>query len=148
MFIPVQEGKAEEQALALPVADQDPLRPQVCDPQDVVVQLQEDLQLEQVSLETTEPDTEGLETSEGQALILPSSVQDALLSKSCDADEVVNRLQEELQKGQSSLEHPDPETKKMIRCLAIKAKLSNRLDVVKRLRDVTPAGTTGTSTHA
>lgn len=144
MFIPVQEGKAEEQALGLPVADQDPLRPQLCDPRDVVVQLQEDLQLEQSSLGNPEPDTKDLETSEGQALTLPSSVQDALLSKSCDVDEVVNRLQGELQKGQSSREHPDQETKKMIRCHARKAKLLSRLDVVKRLREVTPAGTTGT----
>lgn len=144
MFIPVQEGKAEEQALALPVADQDPLRPQLCDPQDVVVQLQEDLQLEQASLGNPEPDTKDLETSEGQALTLPSSVQDALLSKSCDVDEVVNRLQGELQKGQSSLEPLDQETKKMIRCHVRKAKLLSRLDVVKRLREVTPAGTTGT----
>jgi len=42
------------------------------------------------------------------------------------------------------LEHPEPETKRMIRCLATKAICSSRRDVVKRLREVTPAGTTGT----
>ena len=31
----------------------------------------------------------------------------------------------------------------MIRCLAATAKDSNRIDVVKHLRDITPAGTTG-----
>ena len=138
----MDEEKAEERALALLVAY---LRPQLCDdPQDVAVQVQYDMQLEQASLQNTEPDTKDLETSEGQALTLPSSVQDALLSKSCDAEEIVNRLQEELLKKQSSLEHPDPETTKMIRCVARKAKVSSRLDVVKRLRKVTPAGITGT----
>ena len=44
---------------------------------------------------------------------------------------------------QSSLERPEPETKRMVRCLAKKAKYSNRLDVVEHLREVTPAGTTG-----
>ena len=135
----MHQGKAKEQA----IADQDPLRSQLCDPQDAVVEQQEDLQLEQASLENTEPDTKDLETSEGQALILPSSVQNALLSKSCDADGVVNRLQEELPKEQS-LRDPDPETKRMIRYLAREAKCSSRPEVVERLREVTPAGTTGT----
>lgn len=142
----MHQEKAEEQAhaLHLPVADRDPLCSELCEPQDVLVQLQDDQQLEEASLKNPEPDTKDLETSEGQALTIPSSVQDALLSKSSDAQEVVNRLQEELQKEQSSLKHPDPQTKNMIRCLARKAKCSSRLDVVKRLREVTPAGTTGT----
>ena len=138
-----EEEIGKEQALALPFADQDVLPSQLCDLQDVVVRLQEDLQLEQASLENPEPDTQGMETSMGQALALSSSVQVALLSQSCDAQEVVNRLQEDLQLEQSCLENPEPETKRMIRCLARKAKCSSRLDVVKRLREVTPAGTTG-----
>ena len=100
--------------------------------------------MEQASLQNTEPDTKDLETSEGQALTIPSSVQDVILSKSCDVQEVVNQLQEELQEEQSSLKHPDPKTNKMIRCLARKANFSSKLDAVKRLREVTPAGTTGT----
>lgn len=44
-----------------------------------------------------------------------------------------------------SLEHPEPKTKRLIRSLARKAKHSNRLDVVRYLREVTPAGTTGES---
>ena len=141
------QEKAEEQVLDfIPVADQDPLRAQLYEQQGVSVQLQDDLQLEQASLQNTEPDTKDLEASEGQAINITFSVQDARLSKWCDAEEIVNRLQEELQKEQSSLEHPDPEAKKMIRCLARKAKCSRRLDVVKRLREVTPAGTAGTYT--
>jgi len=144
-FIPVHEEKiGEEQALALPFADQDALLSQLCDSQDVVVRLQEDLQLEQASLVNPDPDTKEMETSEGQVLTLSSAVQVALLSQSCDAKEVVRRLKGELQLEQSPLEHPEPETQKIIRCLARKAKCSSRLDVVEHLREVTPAGTTGT----
>lgn len=103
--------------------------------------------MKQTSLENPEPDSQGIETSEGQALAVSSSVEVALLSQSCDAQQVVNRLQEDLQLDQSCLEHPEPETKRMIRCLTRKAKCSSRLDVVKRLREVTPAGTTGPLLH-
>lgn len=139
-----EEEIGKGQALAVPLTDQVALPSQLCDSQDVVVRLQEDLQLEQASLENPELDTQGIETSERQALALPFSVEAALLSHSCDAQEVVNRLQEDLQLEQSCLEHPGPKTKRMIRCLARKAKCSSRFDVVQRLREVTPAGTTGT----
>ena len=140
-----QEEIGKGQALAVPLTDQGSLPSQLCDSQDVVVRLQEDLQLEEASLENPEPDTQGIETSEGKALALSTSVEFALLSHSCDAQEVVNRLQKDLQLEQSCLEHPTPKVKRMIRCLARKAKCSSRPDVVKRLREVTPAGTTGTS---
>ena len=139
-----EEEIGKGQALAVPLADQGALPSQLCDSQDVVVQLQEDLQLEQASLEHPELDTQGIETSEGQALALSASVEVALSSHSCDAQEVVNRLQRDLQSEQSCLGHPTPKVKRMIRCLARKAKCASRLDVVKRLREVTPAGTTGT----
>ena len=102
---------------------------------------QEDLQLKQASLKNLEPDTQGMQASEVQAL---TSAQDALLSQSCDAQEVVRRILEDLQLKQTCLNHPEPKTTKMIRCLAQRAKCSSRLDVVKHLREVTPAGTTGT----
>ena len=140
-----QEEIGKGQALAVPLTDQGSLPSQLCDSQDVVVRLQEDLQLEEASLENPEPDTQEIETSEGKALALSTSVEFALLSNSCDAQEVVNRLQKDLQLEQSCLEHPTPKAKRMIRCLARKAKCSSRPDVVKRLREVTPAGTTGTS---
>ena len=140
-----QEEIGKWQALTVPLTDQGALPSQLCDSQDIVVRLQDDLQLEEASLENPEPDTQGIETSEGQALALSTSVEVALLSHSCDAQEVVNRLQVDLQLEQSCLEYPTPKAKRMIRCLARKAKCSSRHDVVKRLREVTPAGTTGTS---
>ena len=58
--------------------------------------------------------------------------------------EVVSHLKQSLQLDQSSLEQPDCQTKQLIRCFARKAKLSNRgVDVIKHLREMTPAGTTG-----
>jgi len=63
--------------------------------------------------------------------------------QTCDANDVVARLQEGLSPEQASLEQPDPETKRQIRCLCMKAKHANRLDVVKKLREISPAGTTG-----
>ena len=74
---------------------------------------------------------------------LPTAVQGTLLSSSCDATEVVIRFQKDLHLDQTSLESPKDETKIMIRCLAREAKFSNRLDVVKHLREVLPAGITG-----
>ena len=132
-----EEEVGKGQALAVPLTDQVALPSQLCDSQ-------EDLQLEQASSQNPGPDTQGIDTSEGQVLALSTSVEVALLSDSCNAQEVVNRLQEDLQLEQSCLEHPEPKSKRMIRCLARKAKCSSRLDVVKRLREVTPAGTTGT----
>jgi len=41
------------------------------------------------------------------------------------------------------LQKPDLETRRWIRSLAGEAKHSDRLDVVKYLREIVPAGTTG-----
>lgn len=138
-----KEETCKEQALALPCAVQDTLLSQSCDPKDIEVRLQEDLQLEQASLENSKPETKRMETAQERAVVLPCAVEDALLSQTCDAKDVVVRLQGDLHLKQVSLENPEPEPKRMIRCLARKAKCSNRLDVVKHLREVTPAGTTG-----
>ena len=81
--------------------------------------------------------------NEERALAVRSSVFDHLPSKSCDAKQVVHKLQETLEWKQSSLKQPNLEDKKWIRCLAREAKRSDRLDVVKYLREITPAGTTG-----
>lgn len=70
-------------------------------------------------------------------------VYESLLSRSCDAKEVVLQMRDNMQLEQASLEQPDSETKTWIRCLARKAKDSNRLDVFEHLREITPAGTTG-----
>ena len=78
-----------------------------------------------------------------KALAVRSSVFEHLSSKSCDAELVVSKLKETLRLDQASLEQPDSDTKKQIRCLAREASRSNRPDVVEFLREITPAGTTG-----
>ena len=80
-----------------------------------------------------------------KAIALPCKIQESLLCQSSDAKQVVLELQETLQPDQASLEEPGPETKQLIRCLARTAKDSNRRDVFKHLREITPAGTTGES---
>jgi len=61
----------------------------------------------------------------------------------CSPKDVVPKLLQNLKLEHTSLEQPEPETRKWIRCLARNAIFSNRLDVVKYLRQITPAGTTG-----
>ena len=78
-----------------------------------------------------------------KVIALPSKAIETIMSQPCHSREVVLQLKDSLQLDQDSLEQPDPGTKRLIRCLANKAKQSNRLDVVKQLRDITPAGTTG-----
>ena len=65
------------------------------------------------------------------------------MSQPCDSREVVLQLKDCLKLDDVSLKNPDHETKRLIRCLANKAKQSNRHDVVRELREVAPAGTTG-----
>lgn len=76
-------------------------------------------------------------------IALPDELHKSLLSRSCDAKEVVLQMRDDMQLEQASLEQPDSKTKTLIRCLARKAKDSNRLDVFEHLREITPAGTTG-----
>ncbi|KAJ7369305.1 hypothetical protein OS493_039889, partial [Desmophyllum pertusum] len=78
-----------------------------------------------------------------KSLALPSDILGSLQSQSCNSQDVVVQLQETLQLNRSSLEEPEPDTKGWIRCLAREAKCSDRLDVVKHLREIVPAGTTG-----
>ena len=78
-----------------------------------------------------------------QVLVLPSGVLEALQLKTCDANDVVARLQESLSLTQASLAKPGPETKCLIRSLCMKARAGSRVDVVKKLREIAPAGTTG-----
>ena len=78
-----------------------------------------------------------------KVIALPSKAIETIMSQPCDSREVVLQLRDSLQLNQDSLEQPNPGTKRLIRCLANKAKQSNRLDVVKHLRDIAPAGTTG-----
>ena len=66
-------------------------------------------------------------------------------SKSCDAKLVVSRLLETVQLDQASVQQPDSDTKKLLRCLGREAIRCDRRDVVEYLREITPAGTTGES---
>ena len=81
--------------------------------------------------------------NEEKAIVLPRKVVELLSWKSTDPKEIVLQLEKSLQVDQSSLEQPGTETKKLIRYVASKAKRLDRLDVVKHLREITPAGTTG-----
>lgn len=84
------------------------------------------------------------------SLVLPCGVRGTLQTynpktgrKTYNPKEVVDKFLETLQLELTSLKQPEPETEKWIRCLARNANCSNRLDVVKYLREVSPAGTTG-----
>ena len=76
-------------------------------------------------------------------LVLPNKAIETLMSQPCDSKQVVFQLKDCLKLDEVSLENPGPETKRLIRCLANKAKQSNRPDVLRELREITPAGTTG-----
>ena len=78
-------------------------------------------------------------------LALPCDIAQTLQSP-CPPQQVVAQLQEHLQLNQCSLDEPDPKTKKWIRCLTTEAKRYNRLDVVRHLKEILPAGTTGRCT--
>ena len=80
--------------------------------------------------------------NEIKAIELSAGVLKSLQS-TCDASNVVAQLQETLQLNQEALKNPEPETTRLIRSFAMIAKGENRLDVVKHLRQITPAGTTG-----
>ena len=67
------------------------------------------------------------------------------MSHSCDAKEIVLQLRDTIKVEDASLEQPDSDTKTLIRCVARKAKESNRLDVFQHLREIVPAGCTGES---
>ena len=77
------------------------------------------------------------------SLALPREVLTTLQAQLCNPEDVVDTLLQNLQLEYTSLKHPEPETRKWVRCLARNANNSNRLDVVKHLRQITPAGTTG-----
>ena len=53
------------------------------------------------------------------------------------------QFQEALQLEPASLISPESETKSVIRGLALRAKSEKRDDLVRHLREITPAGTTG-----
>ena len=74
---------------------------------------------------------------------LPGDVVNSLVSRTYDAGEILYQLMQKLNLDQTCLKEPTPEATRIIRCFASKAKISNRIDVVKHLRDIAPAGTSG-----
>ena len=72
-----------------------------------------------------------------------SSIQSISFRSTSDVKDIVNQFQENLQLEPASLTSPEPETKSMIRGLALRAKSEKRDDLVRHLRKITPAGTTG-----
>ncbi|XP_044183878.1 uncharacterized protein LOC122964379 [Acropora millepora] len=74
---------------------------------------------------------------------LPSDVVESLVLHTCDAGEILHQLMQKLNLDEMCLKEPTPETTRMIRCFALTAKISNRIDVVKHLRGIAPAGTSG-----
>lgn len=81
-----------------------------------------------------------------QSLVLPDGVLKAIRSQSCDAEDVVAQMEENVENLQLKPAEPDdptPETKQWIRCLAMTAKSEKRMDIVTHLRSIARAGTTG-----
>ena len=80
-------------------------------------------------------------------LALPESIntpiQSIPLNSASDAKNIVIQFREALQLEPASLVSPEPETRIMIRALALRAKSEKRDDLMRHLREITPAGTTG-----
>ena len=75
--------------------------------------------------------------------VLPRDVVESLVSRTRDPEEIVHQLMKNLNLDKTCLKELTPETMSMIRCFAAKEKISNWFDVVKHLRDIAPAGTSG-----
>ena len=74
---------------------------------------------------------------------IKTSIQSIPLNSGSNVKDIVIQFQEALQLKPASLAIPEPETKSMIRDLALRAKSEKRDDLVRHLRYITPAGTTG-----
>ena len=80
--------------------------------------------------------------SEAKAIVRSSGVLKSLQT-TCDAENVAALLAKSLELDEATLADPGLEKARLIRCLSMEAKSANRFDVVKHLRQKTPAGTTG-----
>ena len=74
---------------------------------------------------------------------IKTSIQSIPLNSESDVKDIVIQFREALQLEPASLVSPEPETKSMIRGLALRAKSEKRDDLVRHLREITPAGTSG-----
>ena len=80
---------------------------------------------------------------EENSAALPRDVVQLLDLRSCDPEEIVLQWMQNLNLDKTCLEQPTRETTRMMRFFSAEAKISNRSDVVRHLRDIAPAGTTG-----
>ena len=81
---------------------------------------------------------------EENSAALPRDVVQLLELRLCDSEEIVLQWMQNLNLDKTCLEQPTPETTRMMRCFSAEAKMiSKSSDVVKHLRDIAPAGTTG-----
>ncbi|XP_068741446.1 uncharacterized protein [Montipora capricornis] len=93
-----------------------------------------------------EPPVRSLSTGEEsreRAIVLPCKLVESLSCQSSDWKQVLSQLQENLPCSEASLDNPDVGTRELIRRFTREAKYFGRLDVVRHLRGITPAGTTG-----
>ena len=72
-----------------------------------------------------------------------TSIQSIPLNSASDVKDIAIQFREALQLEPACLVGPEPETRIMIRALALRAKSEKRDDLVRHLREITPAGTTG-----
>ena len=79
---------------------------------------------------------------EESVLSLPDKVLESV--QTMDTADVVDEFKRSLEIEEASLQQPDDNTKRWVRCLFKTAVSKQRDDLVQHLRKVTPAGTTGT----
>ncbi|XP_068687466.1 uncharacterized protein [Montipora foliosa] len=84
-----------------------------------------------------------VEGNEDKVLALPDKLQESLASLSCDPQQIVSLFKEKKPPVEASLENPDHQTMKWIRCLSREANKAKRLDVVQHLRSISHEGTVG-----
>lgn len=78
---------------------------------------------------------------EESVLSLPAKVLECLQTN--DAADVVDEFKSSLKIDDASLRQPDASTMGWLRCLFKTAVRKKKLDLVRHLRQITPAGTTG-----
>lgn len=78
---------------------------------------------------------------EESVLSLPDNVLKSV--QTMDKEDVVEEFKRSLRIGEASLQQPDEDTKRWVRCLFKTAARKDRDDLVQHLRQITPAGTTG-----
>lgn len=78
---------------------------------------------------------------EESVLSLPDEVLQSV--QTLDTAGVVDEFKRSLEIDEVSLQEPDDDTKRWVRCLCKTAPHDKRVDLVQHLRQITPAGTTG-----